>query len=121
MSYATAAATTTATAAAAAEAPPSPSPSSPSSPSPSSSSPIITMAAAAPAAAAAGPPVRPRLGGVSWFQNFVRTEDNGTIEVYSLPKGSRACRVGRGMTWYRWPWSEKPSYVDESGGDGGYY
>ncbi|RWA03484.1 hypothetical protein EKO27_g11620 [Xylaria grammica] len=32
------------------------------------------------------------LGGVLWFWNFVRLEDNGLTEVYSLLIGSRACR-----------------------------
>ncbi len=48
------------------------------------------MSAAAPARPRPAPPA---LGGVSWFQNFVRTEDNGRVEVYSLPTGSRACRA----------------------------
>ncbi|KAI1345304.1 hypothetical protein F5Y01DRAFT_300875 [Xylaria sp. FL0043] len=48
------------------------------------------MAAVAPARPRPAPPP---LGGVHWFANFVRTEDNGAIEVYRLPTGAPACRA----------------------------
>ncbi|KAI0105526.1 hypothetical protein GGR51DRAFT_560371 [Nemania sp. FL0031] len=37
-------------------------------------------------------PAPPPIKGVSWFGQFVRTEDNGRIKVYNLPTGGNACR-----------------------------
>ncbi|TGJ77601.1 hypothetical protein E0Z10_g10670 [Xylaria hypoxylon] len=35
----------------------------------------------------------PPLGGIAWFGNFVRTLDDGAVEVYRLPTGTPACRA----------------------------